>query len=269
MDPVARSAAVDPTRNRVYLVTENDGVRMHDATTLAPLGAVHLGAGVLDVAVDPAAGLVYVSRWQVAGGRIFVLRADDLAVLHEFTQPDGFLGPHGLTADRGKGRLYVARDFRSGEPGTPTVTAMSAFDIGPDGALDHLVTHSFSPPNVQPRDVAVDEGAGLIFLGCIGANTPDAEPRLIVFSRDTLKPLGSVFLPSPVRAVATRNGSGVAYVAGEAGLMFVDGRTFAHLLTVPLGPQPTSVAVDQETGVAYVGDNTDGILRRIDLPSGV
>ena len=63
-------------------------------------------------------------------------------------------------------------------------------------------------------------------------------------------------LPRNGHGVTTRPGSGLAYVATQAGLVLVDGKAEHALLTVPLGIFPFGIAVDAD-GTAYVGDRAE------------
>ena len=265
--PATRSVAVDPTRKRLYTVNGVGGLSMLDATSLQTLATAQFDLHLLDVAVDPAAGLVYVSQWSIPGGKVHVLRADDLSVVATVTESGGFHGPQGLAVDADAQRVYVARDFRSGGPSGPVVTALSVIRRVPGG--QHVIerTVPLGEPAVQPIDVAVDGPANLVFVAGLGS--AQVHPRLIVLDRSTHVVLGHERIPGPARAVAARPGTGLAYVVGEAGLTVVDGRTRTRELTLKLGRQPHAVAVDPDTGATYVGDRIDGTITRIDAMDGL
>ena len=90
-------------------------------------------------------------------------------------------------------------------------------------------------------------------------------PRLLVYNRDGVPTLQrTVLLPGSARAVAALPGTGMAYVATDDGLCLVDGKAGTLELTLPVGPGPTVIAVDPESGATFVGDRADGTVRRID-----
>lgn len=128
-----------------------------------------------------------------------------------------------------------------------------------------------SADGTQPVDVAVDTTHKLIFVSCLGGN--DIAPSLIVLEHPTMAVLHRVRLFSGGRAVESRSGSGLAYVAGEAGLTIVDGRAGVVATRFQLGDihlnqgLPFSLAVDQVTGTAYVGTRDEATLFRVDAPT--
>jgi DNA-binding beta-propeller fold protein YncE len=263
--PGPRSIAVDPVHKKFYTVTQNDAVRMYDTETLQQLASHPIGFGAFDVAVDPGSQLVWVTRWLVTGGAVFVLRGQDLSLLSTITDSpsaDQFHGTEGIAADPDGTRAYVARSFRSGGPDGPVATAYSVlFDNGTGGY--GVVDLELSDPLIQPVDVAVDAPSGLVFVAGLGGG--GTHPQLLVINRDgppTLK--GVVTLPGSARAVASRPGTGIAYVATDDGLCLVDGHSRTLELTLPLGPAPTVIAVDPDSGAAFVGDRVDGTVRRVD-----
>jgi DNA-binding beta-propeller fold protein YncE len=263
--PGARSVATDPVHRRLYTVTQNDAVRMYDLDNLQLLASHPIGFGAFDVAVDPGSELVWVSRWRVEGGAVLVLRGQDLSPVTEITDSpsaDLFHGTEGLAADPDGIRAYVARSFRSGGPDGPVATAYSI--MLKDAAGGYSVADlELSDPLIQPVDVAVDAPSGLVFVAGLGGG--GTHPQLLVISRDGAPAVkGVVLLPGSARAVATRPGTGFAYVATDDGLCLVDGRSRTLELTVPLGPAPTVVAVDPTSGATFVGDRVDGTVRRVD-----
>ena len=250
----ARNLAADPTRNRLYVVNrgpEGAGVSMLDATTLVPLGHRAIDAGLHDVAVDPAAGLVYVSHW--IRRRIIVLRADDLSPVQEIGDAS-FTGALGLAVDPDLGHILVARTFRSGEP---NVEALSVIRRGPDG--QHVVQSTRAlGQGVQPWDVAVDPEAGLVYvLGLGGGGVP---PQLIVLDRGGLGERGRVEVAGTPLAVAAQPGTGIAHVATGLGVQIVDGRRAEVAALVP-GRGTPCVAVGERDRI--VAGAVDGEVVRV------
>ena len=270
-----RSLAVDPKRKRIYVANNGNGstsVSMLDADTLKTLAEQKVGLHV-DLEVDSAAGLVYVSLFGAA--KILILSADDLSVKGEILDTVRLRRPHGLAVFPGTGgdaMIYVARTVR-GIPNESEESAVTQIRRTAGGVHSVVRSLDLGPILTQPVDVAVDTVHKLIFLSCLGGN--DIAPALIVLEHPTMKELHRVPLFSGGRAVESRSGSGSAYVAGEAGLTLVDGLAGVVATRFPLGDAhldkglPFSVAVDQVTGTAYVGTRDEATLFRIDAPTDV
>ena len=268
-----RSLAVDPKRRRIYVANNGNGstsVSMLDADTLETLAERVVGLHV-DVEVDSAAGLVYVSLFGAA--KIMILSADDLSVKGEVVDPVRMRRPHGLAVfpnPGGDAMIYVARTVR-GIEGQSEESAVSQIRRTAGGVHTLVRSLDLGPILTQPVDVAVDTVHKLIFVSCLGGNA--IAPSLIVLEHPTMKELHRVPLFSGGRAVESRSGSGLVYVAGEAGLTIVDGRAGILTQKFPLGDAhldkglPFSIAVDQVTGTAYVGTRDHATLFRIDAPT--
>ena len=92
--------------------TGSSSVTMLDADTLQTLAERVVGMHV-DVEVDSAAGLVYVSLFGAA--KIMILSADDLSIKGEVVDPVRMRRPHGLAVFPdvgGDAMIYVARTVR-------------------------------------------------------------------------------------------------------------------------------------------------------------
>ncbi len=255
-----RSIAVDRGRNAAYVIHGFDVSRL-DLTTMKPVATHHIGVGVAHVAVDPGAGLVYVSN--VSHHRIDILSADDLTLRDSIGNITTLAFPFGLALDAARGRLYVAR---GGINDQVTAFAVSAIQRRPDGS--HVIEHDrrFEGPFFQPVDVACDPVAGLVYVSSLG--NPTAKQRLVVLT-SSLRERGQVIMPSNAHGVAARPGTGLAYVATQSGLLLVDARALQILLTVKTGPFPFTVDVDPADGTAYVGDLTEHTVTRVRFPKEV
>ena len=268
-----RSLAVDPKRKRIYVANNgvpSSSVSMLDADTLATLAEQKVGLHV-DLEVDSAAGLVYVSLFGAA--KILILSADNLAVKGEVVDPVRLRRPHGLAVFPGTGgdaMIYAARTVR-GIPDESEESAVTQIRRTATGTHTIVRSLNLGPILTQPVDVAVDTVHKLIFVSCLGGN--DIAPALVVLEHPTMKELHRVPLFSGGRAVESRSGSGLAYVAGEAGLTIVDGLNGRVATRFQLGDDhldqglPFSIAVDQVTGSAYVGTRDEATLFRIDAPT--
>jgi DNA-binding beta-propeller fold protein YncE len=221
--------ATDPVRNRLYVVNAGAGVAMFDAGSLEQLAEWTTNPGLDFVAVDSPAGLVYVSH--PIGRRVFVLAAHDLSP-REVIGDDTFTGAMGLAVDPELGRIYVTRSHHDGPPGSE-VDALTAIQRRPDGR--HEIGRTIPLGSmVQPWRVAVDPVAGLVYLLGLGRGT--VAPQLIVLDRATLTERGRVPTLSgltPSRALATRDGTGLVYVTGDAGVQVVDAESMAVVGFVP------------------------------------
>jgi DNA-binding beta-propeller fold protein YncE len=258
--PVTKGVATDPTRNRIYLVdggTTKAGITMLDGKTLEPLAYHELGAGLHDVAVDPAAGLVYVSHW--ISRRVFVLRADDLTRVGAIG--DGtFFGALGLAVDPAIKRIYVARTYRAGEPNVEALSVIQRHATG-----EHTVDRTLPLGKlVQPWDVAVDVEAGLVYVLGLGGNT--TPPQVVVFDRQSLDELGRVRVGGTPLAITARPGTGVAHVAVGMGVQVIDGRRLTVAAQIP-GSPATSIAVGGPERV--VSGSVVGELVRARDPKGL
>jgi DNA-binding beta-propeller fold protein YncE len=256
-----RSIAVDDQRRRVYVV-HGSTVSALDAGTLATVATQTIGINASMVAVDPAADLVYVTRY--SHGTVHVLRGADLSVVQIFGDKPTLRGCLGVAVHPEGGRLYVARNFRIAEP---TATAVTSIVRRPDGS--HVIDRDapFGPAHLQPHAVAVDGPAGLVFVACQGGG--GVHPTLLTLDAQTLATVSTVVVPGPGMSVAARPGTGIAYLACYSGLVLVDGRAGSIALTVKAGSHPQGVAVDPVTGTAYLTDRSDRTVTRIETPATV
>ncbi|WP_410816283.1 hypothetical protein [Micromonospora sp. 050-3] len=278
-----RALTVHPQGNHGFVVNgghHDFAVQRFEVTAGMPQPGISrpIGLGVVDVALDPAAQRLYVVH---QGGappvgvdmHVRVLAPTDLSDLDAVGDEDGFAGIIAAAVDSTAARVYVARTYRAGVPQT---AAISVITRRADGR--HAITGTIDLQDVllQPVDVAVDVPAGLIFVSCLGGNT--THPSVVVLDQGDFPtdggtrpvPAGAVLpVPGGGRAVATRPGTGIGYVATSAGLLMVDGRSRALRVAVKLGDAPCSVAVDPVTGVAYVGDFVAGTLSRVLTPADV
>jgi DNA-binding beta-propeller fold protein YncE len=173
-------------------------------------------------------------------------------------------GCNGVAVDPARSLIYVARNFRIAEP---TATAVTRIRRRPDGT--HVIERDITvgPTLLQPQSIAVDAAAGLVFVGCLGGG--DVHPELLVLDAGTLAVQHRVRLPRGAPWVASREGSGIAYVVTSEGLHLVDGRNGRMGITIKAGPHPQGVAVDPVSGAAYVGDRHDHSLKRVETPATV
>jgi DNA-binding beta-propeller fold protein YncE len=259
-----RHVVADETRNRLYVVNGGDGksgagVRMLDATTLQALTEWPTSDGVAFAATDPGAGLVYVSHW--VGRRVFVLDADDLTQVDAIGDAD-FTGLLGMAVDSALGRIYVARTYRAGPPGTE-VGALSVIERRPDGS------HGIGPTipigvAVQPYQVAVDPKLGLIYV--LGRGGGPEAAQLVVLDRATLTEnarIRTINGVTPDRTLATREGTGIVHTSGYGGIQVIDVNAGAAVGMIAAEGAGSVVALGTDH---IVGATTLGELVRVAAP---
>jgi DNA-binding beta-propeller fold protein YncE len=259
-----RHVVADETRNRLYVVNGGDGksgagVRMLDATTLQALTEWPTSDGVAFAATDPGAGLVYVSHW--VGRRVFVLDADDLTQVDTIGDAD-FTGLLGMAVDPALGRIYVARTYRAGPPGSE-VGALSVIERRPDGS------HGIGPTiligvAVQPYQVAVDPKLGLIYVLGLGGG-PEAA-QLVVLDRTRLAEnarIRTISGVTPDRTLATREGTGIVHTSGYGGIQVIDVNAGAAVGMIAAEGAGSVVALGTDH---IVGATTLGELVRVAAP---
>jgi hypothetical protein len=191
---------------------------------------------------------------------VFVLAADDLS-LREAIGDDTFTGPVGLAVDHELGRIYVTRSHHGGPPGSE-VGAFTVLERRPDGR--HEIGRTIPLGSmVQPWRVAVDPVAGLVYVLGLGLGTEP--PRLIVLDRATLAERGRVDLSGLAgrRALATRDGTGIVHVTGDAGVEIVDAESMA---VVGFVPAAGASCVSAGAAEHIIGASARGTLVRMRAP---
>lgn len=182
-------------------------VRLADADRRA------LGPGVVGVALDRPAGLVYAS--DPAGRRIHVLRLEDLVPLADVGDAS-FVGPRGLDVDPDLRRVYVARSHRCGSSSLDGLTVIQRHATGRH-SIDRTVPVA---GGVRPWYVAVEPHTGLVLVA--GRGERSSPPALIVLDRLTLDQLARMTIEG--RPVGLRVGArpGVAEVELATGIRTYD-----------------------------------------------
>ena len=181
-----------------------------------------LGPGVVDAALDAAAGLVYASHGPHRC--VHVLRANDLRPMATIGDAT-FLGPRGLAVDGELRRVYVARTHHASRHSVDALTVIQRHATG-----RHTVDRTLSlGDGVEPRLVAVDAASGLVFVA--GRGSACTSPALIALDRLTLDELGRALLPGRPTGLTIGEDAAV-HVGIGAGSHVVDGRAVAHAATI-------------------------------------
>ena len=137
---------MDPATHTAYVTNTDDGtVSVIDAATNAVTATIPVGTSPFGVAVDPAAGTVYVAN-DSADGTVSVIDAATRAVTA--TIPVGSY-PFGVAVDPAAGTVYVT-NYRDG-----TVSVIDA--------ATRAVTATI-PVGTSPWEVAVDPAAGTVYV---------------------------------------------------------------------------------------------------------
>ncbi|RME44492.1 MAG: YncE family protein, partial [Chloroflexi bacterium] len=214
--------AVDPVRERAYVLNKTlPHLTTIDGTSIAspPVPVDEVGVP-RDVAVDSRSGLVYVVGQSPfrSTGTVLVI-SDTLGVAARLpVGPD----PRHVVADPEHGRVYVTN---AGD-GTVTVIAgthvVDTIEVGP-----------------SPDAIAVDSARDRVYVSNAGDGTTSVlSGRRVVAT-----------LPAGGGPVAVDVEHGIAYLAGDDLAVALEDHVLGR---VPAAAMPAQLAVNSETGLAYV-----------------
>ena len=249
---------------------------------------IPVGTNPYGVAVDPAAGTVYVTNQ--SDGTVSVI--DEATSAVTATIPVG-TNPYGVAVDPAAGTVYVTNQSDDTvsviDEATSAVTATIPVGYAPRGvavdpaagtvyvtnydgasstvsvidAATNTVTATI-PVDSNPDGVAVDPAAGTVYVTRPFGGTVSVIDAAI----------NAVTAIIPVAAgpdgVAVDPAAGTVYVAsygngGNAGTVSViDEATSTVTVPIPVGAGPDGVAVDPAAGTVYVTNNVDGTVSVID-----
>ncbi len=251
---------------------------------------IPVGTSPFGVAVDPAAGTVYVtnrnSDGTVSAGTVSVIDAATRAVTA--TIPVGN-GPVGVAVDPAAGTVYVTNENDGTvsviDAATRAVTATIPVGTSPSGvavdpaagtvyvtnnvgagtvsvidAATRTVTATI-PVGTSPSGVAVDPAAGTVYV------TDSADGTVSVIDAATRTVTATIPVGSYPDGVAVDPAAGTVYVTDSVGagtVSVIDAATRAVTATIPVGTYPEGVAVDPAAGTVYVTNNADGTVSVID-----
>jgi YVTN family beta-propeller protein len=260
---------------------------------------IGVGYGPDGMAVDPAAGTVYVtnagtgsSETGTAGdGTVSVIDAATNKVKTTIavgTKPDA------VAADPAAGTIYVSNSDpdNSGSvsvinAATNKVTTTIGVGYHPDGVAADPATGTVYVANTYdntvsvintvtnkvkttitvgpyPDSVAADPATGTVYVANLGANT------VSVIDAATNKVKTTITVGSGPDSVAADPATGTVYVAGGAGtLSVIDVATNKVTATIPVSPDAgATVAVDPAAGIVYSAtgstDGSDSVVYVID-----
>ncbi|MCZ7476179.1 matrixin family metalloprotease [Micromonospora sp. WMMC273] len=253
-----RAVAWHPGRGQAYVM--NRGVQSYSVSrcdlATGTVTDIPIGFGLIAIAVDPVADLLYVADW--AHKRLQVIELADTTRRRFVSLPSA---PNRL-AVAPDGTVYAALYVKGLVPADDALAVLR-----PDGTL---TVAPVEPAHLQPGELAVAHD-GMIYLGSLGGGT--VHPLVGVHDPDTGRRLGAVGSAAGVRDLAAVPGLSRAWLATDKGVQLVDTtnpyapRTLDPVTT---GHGPYAVAVTAD-GTAYVGDVADGTVSLIrpdvaDLP---
>ncbi|MHB1592568.1 MAG: putative Ig domain-containing protein [Streptosporangiaceae bacterium] len=211
------------------------------------------GGRLTDLAVDPAAGLLYIAQQTSAGDEVAVINAATHEIVSTIPVPTGLVD--------------VAVD-----PMTDTVYAVSESPHASvtviDGATDAVTGHLSLPPNAVPAGAAVDPLTHTLYVADGVQQVVDA------FDTISLKQTATIALtsqaahePNPgISAIAVDSAANRVYVSDARDNMIavISGATAAvtHRIPLPSGAFPRGIAVG--SGAVYVADQGVNAVTVID-----
>jgi len=207
------------------------------AAVVYPVTAgIVVGSNPAAVAVDPAAGTVYVAN--LGSNSVSVIDAATNTVTA--TIPVG-TAPDGVAVDPATGTVYVTNLGVDADPGVSTDDGtVSVIDAATGTVTATVAVGSY------PAAVAVDPATGTVYV----ANENDASVSVIDTATKTVTatiPVGGLAV-----AVAVDPAAGTVYVANGGGLSVIDAATGTVTATIGTVSPPTAVAVDPATGTVYL-----------------
>ncbi|RKN50725.1 matrixin family metalloprotease [Micromonospora endolithica] len=245
-----RAVAWHPGRNQAYVM--NRGVQSYSVSR-CDLGTgtvtdIPIGFGLIAIAVDPVADLLYTADW--AHKRLHVIDLADPTKRRFVPLPSSPI----RLAVAPDGTVYATLYVKGLVPADDALAVLR-----PDGTL---TVAPIEPAHLQPGSLAVAHD-GMVYVGALGGGT--VHPLAGVHDPATGQRLGAVPSAAGVRDLAAVPGLSRAWLATDKGVQFLDTTNpYAPKTLEPLaiGHAPYAVAVTAD-GTAYVGDVKDGTVSLI------
>ena len=250
----------------------------YTVTATIPVGSHPAG-----VAVDPAAGTIYVTNY--LGGTVSVI--DEATSTVTATIPAGSR-PEGVAADPATHTAYVA-NYDGGtvsviDEATRAVTATIPVGNSPDGVAADPATHTVYVANIgdgtvsvideatravtatipvgtDPEGVAVDPAAHAVYV------TRPIDGTVSVIDEATRAVTATIPVDAYPVGVAVDPAAHAVYVThalSPGTVSVIDEATRAVTATIPVGTGPDGVAVDPAAGTVYVTNYAGGTVSVID-----
>jgi YVTN family beta-propeller protein len=240
----ATAVAADPATRQVY-VGDASGVTVIDAGTNTVKDTISLGGYVaLDLAVDAAAGTIYVAGYDSHGSTsksaILVIDAATDAVTATIAQPANTI-PIGIAVDPLHETVYVTNRYPAG------ITVL-------DAATDTISQTINLQPNGAAEGIAVDQATGTAYVTGVVAGSHTWALWSIDGGTDAVTDPVDLGTTSTTagggRTVSVNASTGTVYAANaDDDLQVIDGTT--DTVTGSVAMAPYDVAVDQVTGTIF------------------
>jgi YVTN family beta-propeller protein len=244
----AGAIVADPAAGAVYVAGGN-GVLVIDAATSKVTATIALSGGAGAMSVDPAAGAIYaVTGEEGPRGTVSVIdTATNKVTATISVSPD----PVAVAVDPAVGTVYVANQRDPDEDGTVSVI----------DAATNTVTATITVGQL-PEGMAVDPVAGTVYVASGPMSVIDAATSTVT---------ATIPEDNGPDAVAVDPAAGTVYLANtnytertgfsDGGTVSViDAATGDVAATVPVGIDPTAVAVDPATHAVYVANAGSGTV---------
>ncbi|MBI2909456.1 MAG: YncE family protein [Chloroflexi bacterium] len=243
------AVAVDPAVKQLYSLNYEEGtMSILDTTTGQVKGKVNVGPLPLAVTVNPATRMVYVTS--TSNNTLTVLNGATNSVAATLT-----LGskPVGIAIDQTAGRIYVANQLA----GTISVIDAAANVV--------IATWTLPTGFNNVWGLAVDPTLRRLYA-TLPPNLIGDFTGLAVLNADTGALITQIPTPGRAALVAVNPVTHQVFMTDSSNntVSIIDGASNTTVATVTVGNSPNSVVVDQNTGLAYVGNAADGTVSVIE-----
>ena len=238
------NVAMTPDGSKVYIATDNAGIKMIDIASNYQLSTINRASFV--VATSPDGSKMYTTDWSPG-------------VVHEYdTATDTATGrsantdinPTDMTVSPNGDFIYVA-NYNSG-PATVTKIDMSTFT-----ATDHQV----DPGGAQPAGVVVSPDGSKLYVVLYGAGAvKEIRTSDMLVQQTTAVAMNS-------RDVAINSAGSKIYVTSAFAnhVVEIDTTTFTITATIPVGSVPQKLVISPDDRFLFVSNQGNDTVSKIDL----
>ena len=263
--------AVNPSLSLLYASVYN-GVEIIDLQKLAVVGRLERET-YLTLGADPASGRFFISEYEAASGKQYLMAYDALGQRLLGRAPLGG-DPRGMAVDAVAGRIYVANSWSNDlsiidseslqtvatvsvglQPMAVAVAGSGRIYVANSGSHNVAVLDAQNnrllqviPLAILPRGMAVDAATGRLYVACASTNSV-----LVVEDGRVVAEMAAGLHPAEIALAADGQTLSVLnYVSGD--LMAISTREGSVLKSVQVGPRPRGLALVPEMDQLYVGD---------------